>query len=396
MTSRAKLDASCDGRRASGQPSVRGFALRVGFCLVVTAVSGCAFPSYRFLSESCSNGIDDDGDGLVDCADPNCSDDGWQCVPAVPSPWLGPVAFWSGESAEAFPGCSEAGGFDGSVVETLRSEPAYDPLTCPDCSCDGALDDEVRSANVRFASSSAGECAFPAAASCPAELKEGCNAYVVQKAQLQKTLLDRLAEAPSSGIALLYTVTGATVSGGTCKVIETGVQGEPGPIAAKFGRVCGANEPTGQCSNTARICGPPLDGSKGFNYCIYQEGASSSCPSGWSVKQPSFYRNLDDGRACAPCTCGAIPTSVDAASATVNFHGSDSSCMSGPTMNAIWPGGGETGSTQFLKGSPDSETVFFKVSVTAKPSTRSCDLVQSGPTGAVLGTEPITLCCLAK
>src|SRR6185436_995373 len=38
-------------------------------------------------AEDCENGVDDDGDGLVDCADPDCAKLGYQCVAAVPSGW---------------------------------------------------------------------------------------------------------------------------------------------------------------------------------------------------------------------------------------------------------------------------------------------------------------------
>src|SRR5262245_1099528 len=41
-------------------------------------------------SEDCLNGLDDDGDTLVDCADDDCADAGYQCI-AVPEGWTGPV-----------------------------------------------------------------------------------------------------------------------------------------------------------------------------------------------------------------------------------------------------------------------------------------------------------------
>ncbi|MGH7297402.1 MAG: hypothetical protein ACRELB_20870, partial [Polyangiaceae bacterium] len=37
--------------------------------------------------ESCSNGVDDDCNGLVDCADPACVSAGYACTPAVPPGW---------------------------------------------------------------------------------------------------------------------------------------------------------------------------------------------------------------------------------------------------------------------------------------------------------------------
>lgn len=53
--------------------------------------------------EDCANGDDDDGDGLTDCADPDCGAVGYACVAAPPSGWSGPVAIYEGPFAEAIP-----------------------------------------------------------------------------------------------------------------------------------------------------------------------------------------------------------------------------------------------------------------------------------------------------
>jgi hypothetical protein len=38
-------------------------------------------------SENCTNGVDDNCDGLVDCADPQCQQGGFSCAPAAPPGW---------------------------------------------------------------------------------------------------------------------------------------------------------------------------------------------------------------------------------------------------------------------------------------------------------------------
>src|SRR5262245_29388782 len=45
-------------------------------------------------AENCQNGLDDDGDGNIDCADPKCP--GFQCATAAPAGWSGPGPLWIG------------------------------------------------------------------------------------------------------------------------------------------------------------------------------------------------------------------------------------------------------------------------------------------------------------
>src|SRR5688572_7668808 len=40
--------------------------------------------------EACDNGVDDDLDGAIDCADTECSVAGFACVPAAPAGYQGP------------------------------------------------------------------------------------------------------------------------------------------------------------------------------------------------------------------------------------------------------------------------------------------------------------------
>ena len=42
------------------------------FILVLSLLFGIVFNVFSQTTEICSNGIDDDGDGLIDCVDPDC------------------------------------------------------------------------------------------------------------------------------------------------------------------------------------------------------------------------------------------------------------------------------------------------------------------------------------
>ncbi|MEJ7732155.1 MAG: hypothetical protein WKG00_23470 [Polyangiaceae bacterium] len=54
------------------------------------------------LGEECGNGVDDDGDDQIDCADGECTD--FTCAPGVPDGWRGYFAVYAGPTAGA-PGC---------------------------------------------------------------------------------------------------------------------------------------------------------------------------------------------------------------------------------------------------------------------------------------------------
>ncbi|MGA7121295.1 MAG: hypothetical protein WBY94_14420, partial [Polyangiaceae bacterium] len=56
-------------------------------------------------TENCTNGIDDNCDGLVDCAEPSCQTAGYACVGAAPAGWSGPDLFWTGAAGATAPAC---------------------------------------------------------------------------------------------------------------------------------------------------------------------------------------------------------------------------------------------------------------------------------------------------
>src|SRR5580658_7572719 len=43
------------------------------------------------MGEDCANGMDDDCNGLADCADPACQSAGYACETPAPTGWSGPV-----------------------------------------------------------------------------------------------------------------------------------------------------------------------------------------------------------------------------------------------------------------------------------------------------------------
>ena len=84
------------------------------------ACSSCAVDFGRHFVEECANGVDDDDDGKVDCADEDCG--AAACVPAAPEGWLGPFLV-------AYDGAACPEGANARVTGTL----------CGGCGCEGAV-----------------------------------------------------------------------------------------------------------------------------------------------------------------------------------------------------------------------------------------------------------------
>jgi hypothetical protein len=217
------------------------------------------------VAENCLDGIDNDDDGLVDCADDDCMEH--VCLPAAPAPWAGPVALAIDDGA-SLPEC--AGGlaaFEGGQGVAIVS-PA-------DCSC---------------------ECEVEPTATCQVvfELSSNCGGSVTPQ--------------PVTGCAdYLGPVAGAaSFAPPTPKDLMCAVTAIDDPLAPVVwptaARGCAADV-GGGCG--AQVCvATPL----GFDrLCIYQRG-DVACPNAVYTERYLIERYVpdQDTRGCdVPCTCEA-------------------------------------------------------------------------------------------
>src|SRR6187551_1563724 len=82
--------------------------------------------------ENCTNGLDDDRDGSVDCADDDCVV-GFTCAPPTPgSGWVGPLSIWSGSGLP--PACTNESGFP-TEVTNAGTGTSVAPSSCYSCEC---------------------------------------------------------------------------------------------------------------------------------------------------------------------------------------------------------------------------------------------------------------------
>src|SRR5262245_29671494 len=103
--------------RAAGSTLLFSFAALVGCAYDFDAHFGGA-------TEDCTNGVDDDGDGAVDCEDPDCAGAAFTCVAPAPADWNGPAIF--GQTVG-----------DHALACATPWTKKVDAPTCTACSCSG-------------------------------------------------------------------------------------------------------------------------------------------------------------------------------------------------------------------------------------------------------------------
>jgi hypothetical protein len=199
----------------------------------VLALAACSSSSHvtvdaaAVAETNCFDGVDNNGDGKADCADPSCAAVA-VCVDAVPAGWTGFASIYDGVASGA-PSCAApfamgaAPGNDGLTA---------DPATCTACTCG------VASNNI-----------------CPA-------------------------------------------GGGAATV--------PPFAWADLGVACTSSATTAAvgCTGT-QVCQPRAAAHFESGLCVEQTG-EVVCPAGSAfTARHVFYASVDDGRACAACTCGA-------------------------------------------------------------------------------------------
>lgn len=297
------------------------------------------------MPESCTNGVDDDQNGLTDCADPACAD-GFVCADIAPSGWNGPVILYDGDPA-ALPTCPDdhptaAYQGHGGLIAT--------PAVCEACTCSapavscspatlGIFDDNACANQVAFA-------VQPAPGQCgPIAPPAGVKA---------------VSAGPATPTA------GACTPGGGAKTL-------PPPTWQRAGLACVGGGLGGGCSG--KLCtGKPLPPFEP-GLCVWHSG-DLTCPAAFPQKH-AFVDSVNDTRDCTGCSCGA----PDATCAVVTHVHSQSSCNGAQTDVP------NDGSCAPISGNLSS------IDVTVTPSA-SCAPAGGAPVGTVAeGSLRTTVCC---
>ncbi|AUX22320.1 uncharacterized protein SOCEGT47_028210 [Sorangium cellulosum] len=332
--------------------------------------------------EDCSNGVDDDDDNLVDCADPACG--AFVCASAVPDGWIGYFALFDGDPAED-PGCPAD--FPSEQPFLGNRDPSAPPARCT-CSCGPAEGQTCKELETVVITTGDAPC--------------GSESYCVGTLETPGWKLDACTGpdgiyggnrtcgpggdcTEDTGVPCTVSVMASPLeaTGGACAPNAVDVQ-RPSFRWTRLGRACAAAEPLGRGCNLGQVCAPRPPAPFESGLCIAKDG-DSACPPGAYTEKHVFFTDHEDSRGCRDdCTCsapsgGTCPTMITLYS--------DSPMHTCATPVATVPAGG----CRDVAGNP--AVVGRKATAPGPPSGGACAPSGGTPSGEVRGTRPRTFCC---
>jgi hypothetical protein len=308
----------------------------------------CVFRS----AEECYNGIDDDCNGTMDCADPACTPS-TICVPAPSG------GFAAGVWVDAAAPCPTR--FDRG--ETAINAGLTPGAGCSGCSCTAS----IRCTATAYKYASAAECTADAA------LTGGTPA-----ASLSLTHMTGGTPSPTCVASTFSATTNARLS--TIGVQNGACMPQGAPTLSPAGwttrrKFCSTASVGAGCT-PGYVCVPR----SAPNHCVLGLG-TPACPAGYAREGTSWFTGLSEGRTCAACTCGT-QTAGSCSNLTAQFYfGTSTTCSAGIHRSA----GSNTKNCTF---SGDCGSV----GLSGTPTLPSCPGV-STVSGTVTGTGEQTLCC---
>lgn len=340
------------------------------------------------MPEDCTDGIDNDMDGKIDCADTECQV-GFSChnplsAGLVAAGWTGHFALTDGAFA-ALPGNCPGATYPNPIYTGYRL-PKGPAASCSACTCDAPLG-EVCTLNVHVAS---GTCADVNTANgvCQYTLPVNANGSCDQSVGFLPGG-DNTCGPPVGGMCpngtspcnqIVY-ADAAVLTGGSCN---------PSPQVPSV--------PAFSWTNAARACQPAAEGKGCANsfaclpnapapfgsVCISHVG-DIACPvgSGYTLKKTFFDIDPADDRTCSDCQCSGINGA--SCSTTTNIYSDLVGGVCNTLVASVPPNG-----CVALTGNP---AVYGRKSAAASITPGSCSPSGGTAVGAAVGINPVTFCC---
>lgn len=289
--------------------------------------------------EVCTNGVDDDCNGLTDCADPACTGAGFACVPGVPSGFS-----FEGVDTSDTASCP-AGLTQGDAVVSATGGSA----TC-NCTCGPGQPPTCLYGTIATRDGTA---------SCgPTGASYDATGACVMVGGVEPGVLQGSAQTPM---------------GGSCAAAPT--KTIPTASVTRW-RTCGYGGPFGAGCAAGQVCAPVPAGQK---VCVSATGAVT-CPTTYPSSTPTG-SGVSDTRDCTACTCAA-PSQTCGPSSLEFF--ATTTCGT-PAVTVALDGFCNT----------VGATTYNAYQVVATP-TQSCNGVQTAPmaTGSIGVSGPTTTCCV--
>lgn len=304
------------------------------------------------MPEDCLDGLDNDLDGAIDCADSDCTT-GFTCTDEAPTGWTS-VALEQGIGAPPAPMVCDSG----AMSEVLFTGPAG-PAECTACTC-GTLAGTTCSGPQLFC--------FPGS--------QGCNSG-------QQDWTGNFANGNCAKPDIGFSITMS------CRLGNAASVNQPGscpPSTSDFpnkdkwagwAQSCDVKTHNGGCA-AGTVCAPKPGPTQSL--CIRQDG-QQMCPAGW--KTVDAYVDGTDDRSCGSCACAANATCTGGTYQVFDTNNCDPNNGNPVTVNDA--------TCRNVSGQID----FGTWSVQKNPPTAGGSCTPSGgqPQGAMQPKGPVTFCC---
>ena len=304
----------------------------------------------------CMDNKDNDEDGLVDCADPDCQA-GFECVPEPP--WLWDGYFRIREIPWSDPEPTEVLCPDGTAPERLYRSPGPDYK----CGC---------------------TCGSPSNVECqPARLECSTTSATCQDLQDVTGSVDdgSCFHGTSPDVQSCLFVDPSPEASATC---DSNLGEEESPPWEVVVDVCDQPEDGGGGCGDGSMCVPRGGSDYAGSVCVRTTGKQSICPGGWHDRTVAWASGIDL-RGCTGCTCNLDPSSVGCTDTGYKVYGNLSCSGSGKVIGAscedLTPLTSDGNWSARLSSSP----------VSTAPGT--CVPEGGKAVGDVVPSNPSTFCC---
>ncbi|MEP7120779.1 MAG: hypothetical protein ABJE95_07715 [Byssovorax sp.] len=373
--------SSASSSAASSSASTSAASSSASTTAASSSSTGMAMP------EDCTDGIDNDLDGKIDCADPDCLA-GFSChnpvTPALISAgWTGHFAVADGAVA-ALPGNCPGATYPNPIYTGFRT-PVAGAAQCSMCQCSAPLG-EVCQVNVHIIGGTCAQwvgnqaCAFPFASNANGSCDQSIG-FLPAGDTTCGPVVNGACTMGSSPCNQSASADPAVVVGGSCNP-TTQMPTIPPFSWTNAARACQpATEGKGCASSFA--CLPNAPAPFG-GICISHMG-DIPCPAGSGYNTKKVYFDIDplDDRTCSDCQCSGIN---GASCSTTTEVYSDLTVNNCSTKVATIPPGGCVA----LSGNP---AVLGRKGVNTVINAGTCSASGGTATGSAVGQNPVTFCC---
>ncbi len=323
-----------------------GGTTSTGVTTVTSTGTGCTS-----TAEICNDGIDNDCDGQIDCADAECTGAaGYACSPAAPLGWT-VVAFTNDATAQCPTGYGDA-----AKVTTAPTSASTCNCTCGAAPATLCYQSPLK---IQFGHTACGGDTFMLTAT------GGCDPIGKNIGHTQSTS---------------YVNANASVSVPKVDCGATAMLPEPD---ATPGVSCAPSAAGGKGCDGDSACLPRVDAA---GWCIQSVG-DIACPDSSFTKRQVVYAesDVDDKRTCGACSCTSTATKcVDGKFTSFTSNQCSANGSVSVTVN---------GACNDLSGGDNQYHTHFKYTATPDSTACSPESSTSNLNGTVEATNPVTVCC---